>query len=147
MSWRPLPVTSAEPGPIRTVAAVIADARGRVLVVRKHGSSVHIQPGGKPEPGEAPLAALDRELAEELGVTVVPGSARLLGEFEDEAVHEPGRRVRANAYAVAIDGIPQARAEIAALAWIDPRPPHDVLLAPLSARHILPAWLEARGQT
>jgi ADP-ribose pyrophosphatase YjhB (NUDIX family) len=141
-----MPAAGAEPGPIRTVAAVITDAEGRVLVVRKHGSNVHIQPGGKPEPGEPPLAALDRELTEELGVSIVPGSARLLGEFEDDAVHEPGRRVRATAYAVAIAGVPAARAEIAALAWIDPQPPHAVALAPLSARHILPAWARARGQ-
>ena len=135
---------AADPAPIRTVAAVIADGTGRVLLVRKHGSSVHIQPGGKPEPGEAPLAALARELCEELGVGIVPGSARLLGEFEDDAVHEPGRRVRSTAYAVAIDATPRACAEIAALAWIDPHPPYAVPLAPLSARHTLPAWVRMR---
>jgi 8-oxo-dGTP pyrophosphatase MutT (NUDIX family) len=137
---------AADPAPIHTVAAVIADAAGRVLVVRKRGTAVHIQPGGKPEPGEAPLTALARELAEELGVRIVPGSESLLGEFEDDAVHEPGRRVRAKVWAVAVDGIPTAGAEIAALAWIEPHPPHPVALAPLSARHILPAWARTRGQ-
>jgi hypothetical protein len=43
---------------IHIVAAVILDDRGRALVVRKHGASRFIQPGGKPEPGEAPLQAL-----------------------------------------------------------------------------------------
>jgi 8-oxo-dGTP pyrophosphatase MutT (NUDIX family) len=138
-------MTGAEPGPIHIVAAVISDADGQVLVVRKHGSSVHIQPGGKPGPDEPPLVALARELGEELGVTIAPDSARLLGEFEDDAVNEPGRRVRATVYAVAITGVPLASAEIAALAWIDPRAPFAVTLAPLSARHILPAWLRTRG--
>ena len=47
---------------IHIVAAVILDDRGRALVVRKHGASRFIQPGGKPEPGESPLQALAREL-------------------------------------------------------------------------------------
>ena len=34
-------------------AAVITDAAGRVLVVRKHGTTVFMQPGGKPEAGES----------------------------------------------------------------------------------------------
>ena len=37
-------------------AAVITDAAGRVLVVRKHGTSVFMQPGGKPEAGESAAA-------------------------------------------------------------------------------------------
>ena len=130
---------AAAPGPIRTVAAVIRDGDGRVLLVRKHGSGTFIQPGGKREPGEDALATLARELEEELGVRLLPGSAVRLGEFEDAAVNEPGRRVRAEAFAVAVQGVPQAQAEIAELAWIVPLPPFPVPVAPLSASHILPS--------
>jgi hypothetical protein len=63
-----------------------------------------------------------------------------LGEFEADAVNEPGRRVRGQAYAVRIDGIPLASAEIAELAWVAPQAPFPVPVAPLSAEHILPAW-------
>lgn len=125
--------------PIQTVAAVIADASGRVLLVRKRDTRVFIQPGGKREAHESPLATLTRELREELGVDLVESTAIALGEFEAEAVNESGRRVRAIAYAVTIAGEPQAQAEIAELAWVDPRAP-TVPVAPLSSEHILPAW-------
>lgn len=58
------------------VAAMLVDAQGRVLVAqRPEGKSLAGLwefPGGKVEPGEAPEAALVRELAEELAVTVDP---------------------------------------------------------------------------
>lgn len=131
---------------IRIVAAVIADADGRVLLVRKRGSAVFIQPGGKTEPGEAPLPALARELDEELGVRLDVSSAVRLGEFEADAVNEPGRKVRAQAYACMVHGAPAARAEIEELAWIDPAGPFGVRVAPLSAAHILPAFLAFAGR-
>lgn len=129
---------------IRTVAAVITNAAGEVLLVRKHGSGVFIQPGGKFEPGEDALAALARELREELVVTLLPEHACFLGTFEADAVNEPGRRVRADAYAVQVEGVPVAQAEIAEIRWLDPQRVHPVPVAPLSREHILPAWLAQR---
>ena len=124
---------------IRIVAAVILDDRGRALLVRKHGARRFIQPGGKPEPGEAPLLALARELHEELGVQLRAETAIALGTFEDWVVNEPGHRVQAQAWWVQVDGTPQACAEIAELAWVPLQPPHGLPLAPLSEHHILPA--------
>jgi len=124
---------------IQIVVAVIDDGRGNVLLVRKHGATAFIQPGGKPMPGEAPLRALARELYEELGVRLVPGSAVALGEFSDLAVNEPGHRVQAQAWWVRVQGTPRAQAEIAELAWVPLRAPHGRVLAPLSETHVLPA--------
>jgi len=89
---------------------------------------------------------LARELREELGVALRAGGAHALGTFEDDAVNEPGRRVQGESFLVQVDGTPRARAEIAELAWIPLHPPHGVVLAPLSERHVLPAvrrWLGA----
>lgn len=131
--------------PIQTVAAVITNAEGEVLLVRKRSSAIFIQPGGKVEPGEAALTTLARELNEELGVCLDPASAGYLGEFEAVAVNEPGRRVRARAYVCQVIGSPEVQAEIEEMVWVNPRGPYGVPVAPLSAAHILPAFVALSG--
>ena len=59
---------------VNVVAAALIDGDGRVLVqqrpVDKQHGGLWEFPGGKVEPGERPEAALVRELAEELGISV-----------------------------------------------------------------------------
>ena len=86
-----------------------------------------------------------RELNEELGVCLDANSAIRIGEFEDVAVNEPGHRVRAQAYFCSVEGTPSPKAEIEELAWVDPAGPYHVTVAPLSAKHILPAYLALTG--
>ena len=80
---------------IKVVAALIRDGAGRVLLVRKRGTTAFMQPGGKRDPGEDDIAALAREVAEELGCRVDRDSIQPLGEFDAVAANEPGRRVQA----------------------------------------------------
>ena len=123
---------------IRVVAAMIRDEAGRMLVVRKRGTAAFMQPGGKRDVGEDDLAALDREIGEELGCRMVAGSARSLGQFDCPAANEPGWRVQASVYAVDVHGAVIPQAEIAEVMWIDPVAPASIVLAPLTRDHVLP---------
>ncbi len=59
---------------IHVMAAVIRDAERRILIAKRpndaHQGGLWEFPGGKLEPGESRLEALQRELREELGITV-----------------------------------------------------------------------------
>jgi 8-oxo-dGTP diphosphatase len=123
---------------IRIVAALICDHAGRMLLVRKRGTEAFMQPGGKRDPGEDDIAALSREIAEELGCCVVPASIRPLGEFDAMAANEPGFRVQASLYAAEVTGEITPSREIDETIWIDPAASSDVLLAPLTRDHVLP---------
>jgi 8-oxo-dGTP diphosphatase len=124
---------------IRIVAAVIRDASGRVLLVRKRGSLVFQQPGGKRDAADVDdLATLARELREELGCTLVNGSAQFLWQASAAAANEPEHVVEADIYRVEIEGELRLGAEIVELCWVDPTAPGDLPIAGLSRQHILP---------
>lgn len=132
---------------IHVSAAVIVDDEGRVLVVRKHGTTRFMQPGGKPEPGESATETLIRELHEELGLLLDEADLRPLGTFVSAAANEPGHRVVAEAFATSVDpGSVSVQAELAELRWITPADVATLPLAPLSVEHLLPiAWPAPTG--
>ena len=130
--------------PIRIVAALIRDDAGRVLLVRKRGTRAFMQPGGKRDAGEGDIAALSREIAEELGCGLLAGSIRPLGEFDAVAANEPGFRVQASLYGVDVTGEIAPSREIDEMIWVDPAAPPDIILAPLTRDHVLPLARAAR---
>ena len=94
------------------VAIALLRREGRWFLQRRELSSDHLAglwefPGGKVEPGEAPEAALRRELMEELSWT--PGKLRAL-----EAITHayPGRVVRLHPFVAEGPDLPRT-----ALAW------------------------------
>lgn len=106
-------------GAIHVVAAVLTDARGRILLARRTAgrdlAGAWEFPGGKVEPGETPLQALDRELHEELDIRI-DGATPLISVPQAY----PGKRIVLDVYRVAtFSGKPRG-VEKQALAWSPP---------------------------
>ena len=123
---------------ISVVAALIRDPDGRVLLVRKRGTAAFMQPGGKRGIGEGDVAALSREIIEELGCRVKDTSAQALGVFNCAAANEPGFQVNAAVYAVDVEGPIDPAGEIDQVVWIDPHALPDLPFAPLTRDYVLP---------
>ncbi|MCO8162114.1 Nudix family hydrolase [Pseudomonas sp. 21LCFQ010] len=105
---------------VHVVAAVIRGHDGRILIARRadtqHQGGLWEFPGGKVEQGEAPRAALGRELQEELGIQVE--TARPLIRIAHDY---PDKHVLLDVWDVsAFSGEPHG-AEGQPLAWVAPR--------------------------
>jgi len=127
---------------IVVAAGVLHDGAGRLLLVRKRGTTAFMQPGGKPDDGEALDLALVREVHEELGLTVAVDRLDALGTFTADAANEPDHHVLAHAWAVRltpqeVDAVAPA-AEIEQAVWVTPAEARTLPLAPLTAIHLLP---------
>jgi 8-oxo-dGTP diphosphatase len=131
-------VTNAQQA-LLVVAAALVDGEGRVLMQQRPQGRQHAGlwefPGGKLEPGEGPLAALVRELHEELAIAIAPHDCVPLGF----AASEEGRPVVLLLYGCRIWSGALCSQEGAALAWCEgkalidlPMPPLDVPLAALA---------------
>lgn len=147
-----VPDTSATAPVIRVSAVVITDTAGRILTVRKRGTSTFMLPGGKFESGESPADAAVRESAEEVGLIVEAAALDLLGHFRADAANEPGHLVDAHVYVVAgefdaavvLAGVPAS--EIEEVRWLDLRRADvGVPLAPLLTDRVWPALADRAG--
>lgn len=112
----------SEPRPRKLVVAglIIGDDRRVLITQRRADQSLPLQwefPGGKVEPGEAPVAALARELTEELGVTAE------VGRIWDVLFHAyPAFDLVMLVYAcrLAPASAPPRAVEVADLTWVAP---------------------------
>ncbi len=93
---------------IQCVGAVIRDAAGRLLLIRRGhepGAGLWSLPGGRIEPGESDQQAVVREIAEETGLAVtcggllgsatLPGTAGTIIEVRDYRAVVTGGELRA----------------------------------------------------
>ncbi|MCW3849543.1 (deoxy)nucleoside triphosphate pyrophosphohydrolase [Sphingomonas sp. LB-2] len=113
------------------VAAALIDGDGRVLVQQrppgKPMAGLWEFPGGKVEPGEAPEAALVRELTEELGIAV-ESACLAPATFASERLGE--RHLILLLYALRKwSGVPAAH-HASALKWVRPLELHGLEMPP-----------------
>jgi 8-oxo-dGTP diphosphatase len=118
---------------LRVIAAAVLDAHGLLLVSKHAAPRVFYLPGGKPEPGEAPLECLRRELREELSVGI--DSPRPFAEVHAPAALE-GVDMWMSVFLTRLAGVPAPAAEIAALRWWPHEPGLDV--APAVRDYLIP---------
>jgi 8-oxo-dGTP diphosphatase len=115
---------------IPCVGAVIKDASGRLLLVRRGhepGAGLWSLPGGRVEPGETGEEAVAREILEEtglqvicgrlLGTAVLPGSAGTIVDIRDYRAEITGGELAAGDDAAAVRWV--TRAELADLPLTD----------------------------
>jgi len=107
--------------PLMVVAAALVDTDGRVLLQQRPPGKPMAElwefPGGKVEPGEAPEAALIRELEEELGIRT-HGSCLAPATFASEPLGD--RHLLLLLYVCRKwQGMPEAR-HATALQWVRP---------------------------
>jgi len=113
------------------VAALVRDG-GLILISRRRADQpmplLWELPGGKVEPGESPVAALQREVREELGCEVE------VGKIEDVIFHPyPAFDLLMLVYACRVShGVPTALA-VHEVAWVTPR---ELVSRPLLAADI-----------
>lgn len=123
---------------IRIAAALIDDEAGRLLLVRKTGTRWFMQAGGKIEAGESAFAALQRELAEEIGLELCAQDVRHLGRFSAPAANERNTIVEAELFHIRVRHAPMAQAEIEEAIWVGVADAAGLPLAPLTRDVVLP---------
>lgn len=121
-------------------AVVLRDDQGRILVVRKRGTTRYMLPGGKIETGETPAQAAIRELHEEVGAVLDTEQLHFLGDWITAAANEPNHSVHGYIFEHPWIGGLAVRGEIEDLLWLHPdnmNQRND--LAPLLTERVLPA--------
>nr|WP_269440187.1 NUDIX domain-containing protein [Arthrobacter sp. zg-Y769] len=133
------------PAVLRLSAVLVRDDDGRILLVRKRGTSRFMQPGGKLEPGESFAEAAAREMGEELSLVVAPADLEDLGRWYGPAANEENTFIDAGLFAWTLPAgspRPAAAAEIEEILWTDPAAAAERTdLSPLLSEHILPGLL------
>ncbi|MGC0052226.1 NUDIX hydrolase [Brucella pituitosa] len=124
---------------ILIAAAIVRDEAGRFLLVRKRGSEIFFQPGGKIDAGEQPQIALIREIEEELGICIDESQLRFAAKMSAPAANELDSTVEAELFHLTLkEGqVPAASSEIEELIWLkagDQRRPVALLSQSIQAR-------------
>ena len=130
---------------IEVGAAVVRDAKGRVLIARRkvdeRGQWAELEglwefPGGKREEGETFEACVTRELAEELGLTVTP-----LGRLRELEYTGGKKPVRLVFVAATVPGEPSLALRVHSDArWVEPERLGEFSFCPADAQFVRDAF-------
>lgn len=131
---------------IGIAAAAFLTRDGSILLVRKRGFDVFMQPGGKIDAGETPREALVRELREELDLDVDARDFTYAGLFSEEAANEPDTVVKAHVFLSFRPVEPRAAAEIEEARWFPLEGAADAAFAKLTENQILPLARKALAE-
>ena len=102
---------------IHVTAVVLRDPAGSVLLVRKRGTTMWMNPGGKPEAGETPEACGAREVREETGLSIrLCGIVNVVSNLLDDLHHTLVVILLADV----VGGRAGAADDLDQLRWIDP---------------------------
>ncbi|TSD64656.1 NUDIX domain-containing protein [Inquilinus sp. KBS0705] len=99
--------------------ALIAIKNKKILSSRTRGRSVWYIPGGKREKGENDVEALQREIKEELNITLSLSTLRYMGVYKAQADnHQPGIIVKMTCYYCDYEGEPQPTNEVEEIKYL-----------------------------
>ena len=101
---------------LHVVAAAVLHDQRLLIVSKQAAPDVFYLPGGKPDPGEAEVETLTRELTEELGVQPVEPVPYLVVEAQAALEKVP---MRLSIYRCSLSLPPVRAAEIAFVGWTD----------------------------
>lgn len=131
---------------LKVSAVCVYDLDGRLLTVRKQGTTRFMHPGGKPEPGEHAAQAGSRELAEEVGIDVAAEDLELMGVWIGTAANESNTDIEATVFTAPgrwDAALVRPSAEIAELRWMALSQAGTLDdLAPLLTEYVLPQLLQ-----
>jgi 8-oxo-dGTP diphosphatase len=104
-------------------------------------------PGGKPEQNEDDVAALCREIEEELGCRLDTSSLVFLGSFADKAADAEDTIVTIKLYGGGdLIGKPSPSSEIEEILWLSPKDAGEAKLAPSLVNSIIPFLFQAQSR-
>ncbi|PHM49783.1 NUDIX hydrolase [Xenorhabdus miraniensis] len=119
---------------IRKCAAIVIRNK-KLLVVRKHKTSIYISPGGKIESNESQIECLAREIQEEIGVTFVNPIHFSVDYSKSVFENEP---IEINSWLIDIKGIPSPCSEITDLRWITSKDAEKMQIGNIFKEAIIP---------
>lgn len=103
---------------ITKIVGSMINEKGEFLVLKKYGSDICVNPGGRVKGEETHIDTLKRTLKEKLGINLV--SAEFYGSFHSEkAMHDPDHSLQIHAYVVKWKGEIKPQGKIEQAIWLD----------------------------